>query len=607
MGYFERNLEAIKLNRKLLYDGIEQLKESTTIRKIDDIYLYQTKDGDYATVVKKDNKEYRLNSIYSPHKESIKWVEQFKLDIIDNIIAVFGFGSGSFTNEIIKNMDDSNTLLIYEPSIEIFLHSLNNYELWNILTDNRVRIVVDKINDFEFHSTLRSVLKVTNLQTQINCSLPNYSELFPEDELLFWKTIKDACNFARININTNLRFGNRFITNVCKNLKFIKNSYTLYDLKNVISTDVPAIIVSAGPSVEKNIDELKRAKGKAVIFAVDRILDYLLDNGVVPDYVATVDPMKPVKYFSLREDINIPLISFMEANYEILDQHIGDKVIVNSSKYLSYLYEDFNKPCPLLISSPSVATVTCTTCVELGFKTIIFVGQDLAYSGSITHAGGVEEAPRGEDNLYTEDINGNMIKTRYDWKEFITWFQDLIFLHPEVKFIDAKTEGAKIKGTEILTLKEVIDKECIQYFETISLEGNKTFNSDEMIKVKKYLSDDLQTLDEINRRSNEAILICKKMINSINDNKNNELFIIKYSKILKNINDYILKQPVYWLIDDYITANNIDILGDVYIFSNNIEDDRIKTYKKSISMFQCIIDAVAFVKPNLKEGLNNIM
>lgn len=608
MGNYEVNLEGMKINKNFLYNSIIEMKLDRITKRLNDVSSKLTKDGSHAVVVDKLGKEYRLNSIYSPQKEVKRWIDQYDFNVLENVITMFGLGNGCFAREIMNRMDATNKLIIYEPSAEIFIHVLHNYDILDILTDERVIIAVDDINKFEFHSSLRSFYSITNLQTLIKCIHPVYDELFPEEHLYFWTIIKDACKFARININTQSSFGERYITNICHNLKHLKNSYTIYDLKDKIRTDLPAIVVAAGPSVETNLDELKKAKGRAIIFAVDRILDYLLDNGIVPDFVTTVDAMKPLQYFTKRKDINIPLICFMHSNYEIMDQHIGEKVIVNSTNYLSHLYDKQGKACPSLIPSASVATVASTTCVELGFKTIILVGQDLAYSGSTTHAGGVEETHSGDDELFVEDVHGNMIKTRYDWKEFIGWYEDLIFVCPNVKFIDAKQHGAKIKGSEVLKLEEAMNiyGSSIYNGEIVKDKVNLTFDKNEMLEVKEILTSDFKALDKIDENAKRAITICNRLIKDVN-NKVDKVIYDYLTTELKLINNEILEQPIYWMIDNYISSNDEDILWDIYVFSDDAISNQLKTYEKSIRMFEIIHNAVEFIKPRLEEGLENLI
>ena len=69
----------------------------------------------------------------------------------------------------------------------------------------------------------------------------------------------------------------------------------------VIPKDISAIVIAAGPSLNKNIKELKRAKGKAFLIAVDTAVKRLLKEGIVPDMYATLDGMKTAELLNLTE------------------------------------------------------------------------------------------------------------------------------------------------------------------------------------------------------------------------------------------------------------------------------------------------------------------
>ena len=53
---------------------------------------------------------------------------------------------------------------------------------------------------------------------------------------------------------------------------------------------MPGVIVSPGPSLQKNLEILKKIKGKAIIICVLRVLGTLLQNGIEPDIVIQADP-----------------------------------------------------------------------------------------------------------------------------------------------------------------------------------------------------------------------------------------------------------------------------------------------------------------------------
>ena len=57
--------------------------------------------------------------------------------------------------------------------------------------------------------------------------------------------------------------------NFYHNVGYLQTGYKAFQLLGKIPSNVPAFVVSAGPSLNKNIKELKRAKGKSFIIAVD--------------------------------------------------------------------------------------------------------------------------------------------------------------------------------------------------------------------------------------------------------------------------------------------------------------------------------------------------
>lgn len=76
-----------------------------------------------------------------------------------------------------------------------------------------------------------------------------------------------------------------------RNIAQIKQAFSAYPV-----ADIPVIIVSAGPSLDKNVKELRKAQGKAFIIVVDAALRTVLQAGVQPDIVCTIDPESPERF-----------------------------------------------------------------------------------------------------------------------------------------------------------------------------------------------------------------------------------------------------------------------------------------------------------------------
>ena len=60
-------------------------------------------------------------------------------------------------------------------------------------------------------------------------------------------------------------------------------------LKNIFP-QVPVILVSAGPSLDKNIGFIKSARNQIIVITVATALKPLLKNNIAPDFVIAIDP-----------------------------------------------------------------------------------------------------------------------------------------------------------------------------------------------------------------------------------------------------------------------------------------------------------------------------
>lgn len=603
MNYYEINMESMRQFHPSLYQKLQDMDQYLSINRLDQIYSNISKNGELYLTVNKGNKEYRLNSSYSPRHEAQKWIQQFAFRNMNTVITMYGFGNGSFAREILDKKGEEDVLFVYEPCPQLFYHVLENYDISDLLNERKLIIALEGINEFDFHNLLQNVVNITNIRSQIRCTHPFYETIFPESGIKYWKEIKDNYFHTKLNINTEMFFGKRFIKNALFNARYLKDSNRLQDFKDDFRTDIPAIIVAAGPSLRKNIEYLKKVKGKAYIFVVDRVLDYVLDEGLEPDFIVTIDPMKPLEYFTRRTDLTIPLLCELVSNWEVLDRHKGKKIVYSCTPFFQKMYCELEKVPPMLNSGASVATAAFSACVQMGFENIVLVGQDLAYEGEFTHAGGIAEKIERTRDVMVEGVDGNQVRSRSDWYEFLVWFKDMITLNPKIKVIDAKEQGAKIVGSTVMPLKEVVDTLCTKEIDNLEVFKTKasTFNEADNEKIKKYFTDSYEELDILRKKSREAIKICKEQIKNYNINSEETPVTEKNFKKISKINDLIGKQSIYLLLETFITASSAQQISEIYHFSEDIKLDKIKTYERTISIFQSILDGVKYVKPIFEE------
>ena len=597
---FERNLESIKGNQRYLYHKYEEKsKELIDVNKLEYIYSAKARDGEQIVIIRTDAAEYRLNSMYRPLEEAKRWAGQYEFINLNTVVAMFGMGNGILIRALLDKMGESDFLIVYEPSPDLFNHVLHNYDITDILSKKNVVFIVEGINDIEFHMVLYSMIDISNIKSQLQCIYPNYEKIFAESCVKFYKEVKNCFQSARININTSIYLGEKYIDNTLKNIGYLKDGISLLELKERIPEGLTAIVVAAGPSVQDNIDELRKAKGKAVIFAVDRILDYLLDSGIVPDFVVSIDPKKELRHFSLREDITIPLICYLESNHEILARHRGVKIICSNSPFIAKLYEKAEKIIPSLKTSGSVAIVTYSACVKLGFKRIVLVGQDLAYSDGHSHAGGVTDNRSNDEHIFLDGLDGEPVRSRNDWREFVVQYQDLIAGRPDVEVIDAKQKGARIKGTVIMPLREVLQNLNTGNIDTATVIPETGLPYMERSVIKEFLEDNVPILKRIKEKARAALKECDKVIR-YTDQRSDYSDMDKSYKKLKKINEYIEDQSIYAFLNSFISAKTAQQLAEIGLFTDDMDKNSRNTYQASRAVYQATIDAVEFVQDRLE-------
>lgn len=602
--YYEHNMQIIKDYRKFLYERLMSNIAPAFDNKIE-ISSILTRTKEYALEIEKDNIQYRLNSKYNPKQEAKKWAEQYQLKNLDTVIAMLGLGNGIFIRELIEKMDQDNRLIVYEPSLTIFKHVLQWYDIEDILKDSRVYIIIKGINDCEFPYLLSRTLSWLNLFSQIKCIHPGYEQLFKDDCQLFEQILQDNMFNNIVAKNTYAKMGKNVVDNTINNITYLENSISVWDLYDVLPKDVPAIIVAAGPSLNKNVEVLKEAKGKSIIFVVDRAYETLLDHNVEPDFVVTMDAIKPLKYCGNKKGFSAPLLCKLEGSPEIFENHNGKKIIYNCEDYNCSIFTKLEKKFNNIEVGGSVTTAAFSVCAKMGFKRIILIGLDLAYAGELTHAGSFNETVNNDSTLiklFVDDINGNKISTRHDWYTFLRWFENVILQIPEYDIIDATEGGARIKGTRIMTLQEVVTEYCNIEVDCRSIIDNiqPTFNTNDIKNIYEYLKisrDDLVEIKNISRTTIKKCIKLKQTTNLLQRNVTSEK-----RRLLKNItsaNQKIEEMPVFSLINQYILSTESDDVEKLYFMTNNEKTDESIAYESTEKIYNSMIEACDFIIPKI--------
>lgn len=603
---YNKNLEALKQTRPSFYKKIVELNEESIEKQVDGIETKPARDQNPIAVITKNGKEYRLNSAFHPIEEAKKWVQQYTFHNLNNNVTMYGFGNGYFVKALLEKMPKEDHLFIYEPCAELFLHVLKYYDLESILLDTRVVIGVEGINEFDFQKSIRNVYEVVNLGNSIITMHPVYEKIFLSKFESFKEEIRSSAQSARIYYNTLRLLAKKTFSNTFINIPKLRDSISITELKPEWNPDIPVIIVSAGPSVEESIEELKRINGRALMVAVDRILDYLLNEGIKPDFVVTLDAKKNIKNFTKRDHIDVPMFCAGQAQPGIMDKQDGKKIVCWTNDYMRKKYQSVLSDFPNVPTSGSVATYAAEILKFLGTKKIFLVGQDLAYHGEFTHAGGVISNPHSDYAQMVEGLNGEKVKSRYDWMEYKTWFEEFIIMNPTIELIDTKKRGALIKGSTLMSLSEGLERYGVPSADEITKKVSNmkpTFSEEDFGTMRLEMIQEKEELEQLKRKAKEGASYCNDIINLVKQNKAHSRSIDSKAEKISKINEYLKKNDFYPNISDMV----IDYMNDKYIKIFTTKEDEnenlLNVFDSSRSFFESIVECAKYADTILGETI----
>lgn len=466
---YENNLKALSENKRyeLLYKTLCSEQTINEMQADEDFSCEVTEiEGNTILYVLKEGKTFQLDSLYSGKKAIDIWFEsQITLTYMAKCLFC-GLGNGMYVDKLLSDADETVTVCVYEPSLKIFIKALEYFDLRHIISSNRVTLIVKDLFECDAVSYIYKFINYHDIENAIFQAYPNYSKIMPGIVRDFDRKVQEMVMQIRATQSVIVRYGRENAVNSLQNmLPFIK-SKSIMDFNRLCPKDVPAFVVASGPSLNKNIEELKRAKGKSLIVAVDSAIPTLLRNDIVPDLFVTLDSKKDIRHTEDERSHTIPCFCELESNAAIVAKQTGALFFMNDmSPYVNAFINPRDIIVPPFSTGGSVANSACAILLSMGFNNIILVGQDLAYTDNKTHASGTVGASRNTDVGELEDIMvdayyGGKIKSSNEFILYKKWFEEAIINNPEATIVDATEGGALIRGAINMPLAQAVDTYC---------------------------------------------------------------------------------------------------------------------------------------------------
>lgn len=606
---------------KIKKENFSELHEKAEAEKIE-VFVTENAVGKPVIGVLHEEKEYYFNSRYEDEILVESWCNQYDMSNYRAIAVVFGMGNGEYLRAL-REKNKHMFILVFEPSYSIAMINQETIGMEDILENGDTVIVVGEEHYstvYQIFNTLASYEAVDYIKLFVT---PNYENIFPKELEKIEEIYKECLSRIIFSRNTILMIGKEMTCNIANNYMDYIQQYSLANLIKVFQSldleKIPAIIIAAGPSLDKNIKQLKKAKGKAFLIAVDTALNPLAKEDIIPDISVTVDPHKPLGLFQNEKMVNIPFIYALTSNSKIKNFHKGMRIYQNSiDSFLNQFIRRFEKPSAFLETGGSVAHSAFSLAQRLGFKTIIFVGQDLAYPNDKEHSESVYNNS-SRNNIHNlnkeyfevEDIYGEKVKTEYNMNQYRLWFEQAVIVYSEIKFIDATEGGAKKKGMELLTLEKAIERECTLQesidFESIIKTTEKIFTEEEQKMILKEIIEFPKAADNIKSKIYEGIKIYDKL-EKLNQRK--EYSGKEFDKVIKKVtrlNKWVSENTDIAYLHMYAAEEDYQVRDVILKEQNSVYEEIQLVIDSGKKMLRALLTAIDKVMVDMNPVMEEAM
>ena len=605
-GFYSRNLSALKKRRELdLVEKIEEVKSSPLVQVIPTkIGLPTARIGDEGAP------GILIHSAYDPVKEAKNLISGYELED-SRLITVLGFGLGYHIKEILDTYPQIGLIIAIEPNLSLFKTALKVLDLSMILSSPKVKLIIedDPAQIEREMLSLATPLLVNN--NSIIIHQPSFN-LLEEKFTQIRKSIEKSISWCRANLTTNIVKGDTFQRNILTNLPQMVDNPGVKNLFDKFRNK-PVICVAAGPSLDKNIHLLKEAKNKAIIICVDAALRTMLQHKIKPDIVISIDYSRGCRNLFdgvMDQTGDLLLAADPEVYPAVLSDFKGKKFIINLNKSLTRWLSRFVGDKGTLDKGASVAHAAFSLARAVGGDPIILTGQDLSYPGGVTHVDGaiprariatgtdkktgkkylLEETKDGKrkasDLIMVEDIYGKEVPTRGDMYAYLIYFERMISM-TSVKCIDATEGGARIKGAEVMSLREVIDNYCQERIEVKDILKQAAKEKEEVMleKLEEEIEKVIIKLREVHFYAGCGQEVIKEISREMKQRHANHQKREQLSRESNDISDKIMKVEPY--IRSFLEQN---MFSYIYLLKrkDNLMLSGLKGRKKLISRVEKI-------------------
>lgn len=582
-----------------------------------------------------------LHSMQDPIEEAKKVYESVTSKNYNTLNVIFGLGIGYLFKR--ATMESKGVIVIYEPNLDILKAMLEVVDFSEDLSNKNI-FVIHELKHLRY-IFFRNFYEGDSVCLQM---LPTYRLAFPDLVSEVVDLLKDLYRDSLINQQTMKNKSKLWSLAALNNLFDVLKSPSMWEFEDVFK-GIPAVLVSAGPSLDKAIDTLKEVQDKVVIIAVGQALKALDRHGIKPHLVHVIENMNVSQQFEGVSFLDEVTVVLQPMTHRAIFKLPVKRHVVNFAKrdgIALWLGRNLGKDLKGYVNRGSVSFCAYYHAVHAGNEPMLLVGQDLGFSGGKCYASNssyesltynvnddgsldfnyTEETyetfgkslelskedflRRGlqfkRDTVIVKDWNGNDMFSNNSYAIFINNYRDIAeteLERMEKVLINCSEGGAYIKGIEHMSLKEALSRYDLEHGKNINEIIDNIFNehkvdNTDFIKLASGIRKALKHLKEAKLIAQDSIKIADNIIEQINkpvvDKNYTDTFIIKLSKNDKKLIPIVKKIE---LINPFIIKELFDY-SKSYDRSSNCEDPKEEiqnlrdNIEQSIKLYKAVISGV---------------
>ncbi|HEF2146022.1 TPA: motility associated factor glycosyltransferase family protein, partial [Campylobacter jejuni] len=405
-----------------------------------------------------------------------------------------------------------------------------------------------------------------------------YEDIWHKANELCEKNIKIVIRNLGLNLTISFQCYSHLLQNIPSMLGSIPFQRILSERKNKFDN---AIVVSAGPSLAKQLSLLKAYQDKAVIFCADGALSMLEKEGIIPDYVTNLDCRDLAMKFFQNKENKTSLNVLSCATHPSLVCCLDNKSVVlrEDPLYQRFNLNDFG----YIDTGTHVSHFSYTLALALGFKNIIMIGQDLAFDEEgNSHSKGFSYGEKYEGGANIDKFKipayagKGEVLTHIAWNDYRIKLEYLFACNEQkAKFYNATEGGARINFTEELSFKECCEKLLTKEKPKFELPKSLTKNRSDKLLVK--FKEKIQKDQENAKRFLDDALALKQILENILS-KDFILPLEFLEKVYQNIENFNHSLDTDEFIQD-------EVLRGAFAYRGKLISDVLKLHIKDETHF----------------------